>query len=42
MTTKTNNGPSFKYTKFLVIELVPTDRKKSFRYTAKIGLWQIY
>ena len=41
ITTKTNNGPGFQCTKFSVFCPGPYRQKKSFRYTAKIGLHQI-
>ena len=36
---KDNNGLKFEYTKFL---LCPYRHRKSFRYSVKIGLWQIF
>ena len=39
--TKTNNGRSFQLAKSQ-LWLGPYRQQKSFRYTAKIGLWQIF
>ena len=39
--TKTNNGRSFQLVKSQ-LWLGPYRQQKSFRYTAKIGLWQIF
>ena len=38
---KTNIGLNFQYTEFSAIDFILTARQNIFRYTAKIGLWQI-
>ena len=39
--TETDNGRSFLFTKFSVIDFFLTDKRNIFMYTAEIGLWQI-
>ena len=38
---KNNNGRNFQFTRFTFIDFVLTDRR-SLRYAAKIGQWQIF
>ena len=40
--TETDNGRSFLFTKFSVIDFFLTDKRNIFMYTAEIGLWQIF
>ena len=40
--TETDNGRSFLFTKFSVIDFLLTDKRNIFMYTAEIGLWQIF
>ena len=40
--TETDNGRSFLFTKFSVIDFFLTDKRNFFMYTPEIGLWQIF
>ena len=40
--TETDNGRSFLFTKFSVIDFFLTDKRNIFMYTAEIGLPQIF
>ena len=40
--TETDNGRTFLFTKFSVIDFFLTDKRNFFMYTPEIGLWQIF
>ena len=40
--TETDNGRSFLFTKFSVIDFFLTNQRNIFMFTAEIGLWQIF
>ena len=40
--TETDDGRSFLFTKFSVIDFFLTEKSNIFMYTAEIGLWQIF
>ena len=40
--TETDNGRSFLFTKFSVIDFFLTNQRNIFMFTAEIGLWRIF